>query len=241
VNARDEFGHTALHNASAALSLPAIDLLLAAGADVRAVSKSGTTPLHWAASAGEGENDATAQLAIIEQLVKRGASLHATNAEGQSALHHAASEGRLEVVEYLLKQGLSANAKDRLDRTPLHDAMELHRAITFGLRGDGSREVAIARTLISHGADVEAVAYEEDNETDGDGDRARTITVRRPVTLRQMAERKGLDWSPDGLNDGDDLNLFPLQGANVEQSLSQWRTRNAVKQEFLEMLDQATP
>ncbi|HEX5106551.1 MAG TPA: ankyrin repeat domain-containing protein [Pirellulaceae bacterium] len=237
VNARDEEEYTALHSACAALSPLAVDLLLAAGADARAASKSGITPLLWAAAAGEGEADAAAQLAIIEQLVKHGANLHATNADGQSALHFAASEGRLEVVEYLLKQRLSANAKDRLDRTPLHDAMELHRTITFGLRGDGSREVAITRTLIEHGADIKAVAYLEDTEHVGEGDEVRTIVIRRPVTLRQLAQHKGLDWSPDD----EGFNQFPLQGGDVNRMVTQWRTRNAVKQEFLEMLDQANP
>lgn len=85
VSARDTDGSTPLHCAAWKGHRPAVELLLAAGADVRAVNTNehwGTTPLHAAAHAN--------QAAIAELLIAAGADIEAVDLEGRTPLQHTA-------------------------------------------------------------------------------------------------------------------------------------------------------
>lgn len=62
---------------------------------------------------------------------------------GTSPLHYAAQNGQYEMVDVLLKAGLSRDARTKVDRTPLHYASQ-----------EGHSE--IVSLLIWYGADVEA-------------------------------------------------------------------------------------
>lgn len=66
-----------------------------------------------------------------------------TESNGSTALHRASSDGRLDVVQYLLAQGVDVNAKDEHTCTPLH------RASRNGC-------IEVVRYLIEKGADVNA-------------------------------------------------------------------------------------
>jgi ankyrin repeat protein len=72
-----------------------VDALVAAGANVKATSTSGTTPLMLAAESGT--------LAAVQRLVTAGADVNALEqAKGQSALMFAAAFDRADVVAFLL-------------------------------------------------------------------------------------------------------------------------------------------
>lgn len=43
----------------------------------------------------------------------------------QTALHYAAAKGQVAIVSRLLKLGAPTDAKDQMDRTPIHLAAEL--------------------------------------------------------------------------------------------------------------------
>ncbi len=116
---------------------------LAAGVDVNAKDKYGTTPLHRAAEKGHKE--------VVALLIAKGADVNAMTNTGWTSLHFAALKGRKEIAELLLASGADVNAKDKTrGGTPLHYA-----AISPNY-GRGHKE--IAELLITKGADVNAKA-----------------------------------------------------------------------------------
>ena len=79
------------------------ELLISKGADVKARSGNGETPLHYAANKE-----------IAEILISQGADVNATgNPCKQSPLHLAAEKGNTGVAEALLAHGVDVNVKDR--------------------------------------------------------------------------------------------------------------------------------
>src|SRR5687768_11020403 len=80
-NAKDPQGHTPLMLAAAFGSSEAVQLLVASGADVKAVSTSGITALHWA----------TGDVRKAGLLLDRGADVHASSQLGRTPLLVAAS------------------------------------------------------------------------------------------------------------------------------------------------------
>jgi ankyrin repeat protein len=107
-------GWTPLHLAAFFGRGDAVDVLLAAGADVRAVSRNheGNMPLH-AALAGRGVGR------ISTALLARGADVRATDAGGHTALHHAAFRDDAGLVNTLLAHGADPAAKNRQGQTAL--------------------------------------------------------------------------------------------------------------------------
>src|SRR5262245_38859517 len=73
------------------------DLLLNAGADVKAATRYKITPLSLACSNGNAS--------MIERLLKAGADPNGTSEEGQTALMVASLSGKAEAVKLLLTRG----------------------------------------------------------------------------------------------------------------------------------------
>lgn len=92
-------GFTPLHLAAWFGHTKAVELLLARGADPRAVAANGTAlePLNSAAAAGN--------TVIVHLLLDRGADVDATQEHGITALHSAAAHNDLEMVTLLLGRG----------------------------------------------------------------------------------------------------------------------------------------
>lgn len=63
----------------------------------------------------------------LQTLKNLGVDLSSQNTERRTALHEACADGNLEIVGYLLRHGCSVHVRDRLDRTPLQDAIENDR------------------------------------------------------------------------------------------------------------------
>jgi ankyrin repeat protein len=141
VNATDSLGETALMAASSGGQTAVAQLLLSRGADVNAGDKYGETALMNAAGLGH--------LKVVKLLLAHGADL---NAQGHgpllslTALMSAASEGHTTVVGALLDAGADPN---------LHNQTWAMTALAYAVRGD---HVDTTRTLIAHGADVNATS-----------------------------------------------------------------------------------
>lgn len=110
VNCRDIFQWTPLIIASNYDRSKVVALLLDRGADVDAVSTSGSSALLQASSHGH--------LDVVHILVARGANIHLRNRGGSSSLVVAAMHERLPVCEYLLSVGadLAAISHDNPSR-----------------------------------------------------------------------------------------------------------------------------
>lgn len=129
VNARDQYGKTALHKSAGAPfhhRLPP-EVLLELGADIDARASSGETPLHSAA----GSRHAHAALVLIEA----GADLEARTARGQTPLewglihsHNAQLPRLLALVDVLLSAGAVASDDARALMKKVSEEFEFHRA-----------------------------------------------------------------------------------------------------------------
>lgn len=144
VDARGEYGETALHNAASGGAAEVAEVLLGHGADVRAKDKYGETALHKVASGCAAE--------VVEVLLRYGADVHAKDNYGYTALHEAASYARAEVTEVLLRHGADVHAKCGDGHTPLHLAAWYERSED----SNTSDDVAVMELLLRHGADENA-------------------------------------------------------------------------------------
>jgi hemoglobin len=129
-------GRTLLHGASAAGSLPMVELLLRLGADPNAAATGGHAPLYClgneCVAPGGGE--------VVRALLRGGAKVDAHDGVKHcTALHMAARRGNVEVAEALLDCGADIEARDSLGETPLR------RAVNCGKTG-------VASLLLTRGA-----------------------------------------------------------------------------------------
>lgn len=125
-------GYTALHYAVGVGDTHLTDTLIAAGADVNALSQHNfATPLHVAVLQGRVD--------LVSQLLAAGANIGAVNCNGQSALHFAAYRNDEPMLQRLLAAGAAPSLKDAGGRTPLDWA--IHRGSSSAilhLRNAGS-------------------------------------------------------------------------------------------------------
>lgn len=117
VNARDEYGWTALHRACVFGQSAAVQMLLSWGADVNAKDKKRKTPLHDCAT---GLDETAPAMAM---LVKAGALIEARDTYGYTPLMVAVEYTNLAGVMFLLACGAKTDWRDRRGR----DAMKISR------------------------------------------------------------------------------------------------------------------
>ena len=94
----------------------AVERLMAAGADINAVSRNAlrNTPLHAAVAGGHVE--------VSLLLINAAADVNVADAGGHTAFHIAAEAGYVPVARALFERGADAHAVDAEDRTPLSRA-----------------------------------------------------------------------------------------------------------------------
>lgn len=113
------------------------DVLLAAGADVNAVTRESMkiTALHSAVTAQRFE--------MARELLKRGANVNPSQAEnGITPLHEAAANGSIEFAKLLLEHKANLSAKTRDGKTPLDFAVSRSQKemATFLREWEGTRK-----------------------------------------------------------------------------------------------------
>jgi ankyrin repeat protein len=135
VNAAQGDGMTALHWAAMNGDVELTDMLVYAGANVRATTRLGSyTPLYLASQHGHAT--------VIQSLVKAGADVKAGTPNGTTPLMVAAASGDVESVRTLLDHGAEINGRDGVRwQTPVMYAAANNRA-------------AVIELLASKGADL---------------------------------------------------------------------------------------
>lgn len=167
VNATQGDGMTALHWAAEHGNAELARVLVAAGANVRAVTRLGDyTPLHIAARGGAS--------GVVGALLEAGADVHArTSAGGVTPLHYAAAAGDRTSVALLLEHGADVDVAEPMwQQTPLMFAAAAGRT-------------AVVRTLVEAGASPARTARVLDMDQREQEDRA--DRQRRGQMQRQIA------------------------------------------------------
>ena len=156
---RDDRGNTPLHSTVSRHqeSHKIVEILLANGADVRAINKDGKTPLHLVGDSTYFAPDETVTRQItINILIGKGADINAKDNDGKTPLHWAipprySDEEHIArckiMIDTLIAKSADVNAKDNDRNTPLHL----------------TQNKVIAELLIAKGADVNANNYRENS------------------------------------------------------------------------------
>jgi ankyrin repeat protein len=143
VNAAQGDGMTALHWAAMNGDSELTQMLIVAGANVRATTRLGAyTPLYLASQQGHAP--------VVEALLAAGADVKAGTPNGTTPLMVAAASGELDAVKVLVASGAEVNGKDGVRlQTPLMYAAASNRA-------------AVIDFLVSKGADLTATSKVSD-------------------------------------------------------------------------------
>ncbi len=143
VNAAQGDGMTALHWAAMSGDLELAQMLVFAGANVRATTRLGAyTSLFLASQQGHAT--------VIDALIKAGSDVKAGTPNGTSPLMVAAAAGKADAVKVLVDAGADVNAKDGVRaQTPIMYAAAANRADVITL-------------LASKGADLKATSKVSD-------------------------------------------------------------------------------
>ncbi len=139
VNSAQGDGMTALHWAAMKDNVELAEMLLFAGANVKATTRlGGYTPLTLAAKNGNA--------AMVRALIKRGADVKATTATGVTPLMLAAQSGSADAVKALIEGGADVNAKENVRQ---------ETALMFAATHN---RMDAMQVLLQHGADVKATS-----------------------------------------------------------------------------------
>jgi ankyrin repeat protein len=129
-------GTTALHEAVRQNDLKKVEALIAGGADVKAATRYGVTPIGLAALNGNAP--------ILRRLLDAGADPNSASPGGETALMTAARTGNVDAVQLLLDRRANVNASD---------ATHAQTALMWAA---AENHTPIVRLLVAHGADVNA-------------------------------------------------------------------------------------
>jgi serine/threonine-protein phosphatase 6 regulatory ankyrin repeat subunit B len=113
INAKNEFGFTALHFASNGENLEIVEMLVNAGASIDIKNAQEFTPLHFAVLSDRNN--------IVRFFITQNPeSINTAGFYGRTALHFASDWGNLEMVKMLVEAGAKIDIQDNEGNTPLH-------------------------------------------------------------------------------------------------------------------------
>ncbi len=139
VNAAQGDGMTALHWAAMKNDAELAQMLLYAGANVRATTRIGAyTPLILAAKNGNA--------AVMEPLIAGGSDINAETSNGTTVLMLAAASGNTDAVKLLLDKGADVNAQESV------------RGLNAAMFAAASNRSAVVKLLADYGADLTATS-----------------------------------------------------------------------------------
>jgi ankyrin repeat protein len=139
VNAAQGDGMTALHWAAMSGDVELAQMLIVAGANVKATTRLGSyTPLYLASQQGHGN--------VVQALIKAGGDVKTGTPNGTTPLMVAAASGDVDAVRALLEAGADVNAKDGV------------RAQTPIIYAAASNRAAVIELLAAKGADLKATS-----------------------------------------------------------------------------------
>jgi ankyrin repeat protein len=191
-------GTTALHWAVQADDAATTDLLIRAGADVKAVSRYGVTALALAAQNGNA--------AIVDRLLRAGADPQTASPEGETVLMTAARAGSTAVVKLLLSHGANPDARERwLGQTALMWAA-------------AENHPAVVETLLEVGADpnVSSKIYADYDLKPKEGGTPKANESKGGMSALHYAARQGAKEAVEALAaKGVDLNQADPDGVTA--------------------------
>jgi ankyrin repeat protein len=166
-------GATALHWAVNRNNLDLVDLLLRAGADVKATNRYGVQPISLAAENGNP--------AIIARLLKSGADPNAALPGGETALMTAARVGNADAIKALLVAGAKVDWRDET------------RGETALMWAAAHNNADAIRMLIEFGADVNARTSNKPRQAGRKSESGNTFSANPPTgfTAFMFAVRAG--------------------------------------------------
>ena len=120
IDAQDDSGKTALHNAAINGDETKVRDLLKQDANTEATDSDNCTPLHYAVDSNHES--------IVKILLEHKANANAIDVDKTTPAHTAAQKGFIDIAKMLKQHGADFNAKDKNDDTPLIFAtMNMHR------------------------------------------------------------------------------------------------------------------
>lgn len=135
IEAENEYGYTALHEAARVGDVRSAAFLINAGANVNAVNNKGWTPLHRASNYGN--------LDVVKLLIEKEAKINLQESEGLIPLVIAIEREHFDIAKYLVIKGGDPNAIGKKGRPALISALKKDR-------------MRLAHLLIENGADPNA-------------------------------------------------------------------------------------
>ena len=150
VNAAGGDGFTALHWAAKTGNREVAEVLLAAGADMRATTRLGShMPLHVASAAG--------QAGVAEALLDAGAPVDAHTGTGAQPIHFAAASGSAPTLGVLAARGADLNAVEpQWGQTPLMFAAGTGRTAAVGALLEAGADPSVTAAVLDVAARAES-------------------------------------------------------------------------------------
>lgn len=119
VNIRDKFGYTPLLRAITKNRFDNVKFLVLNGADIHLKENLGFDALNTAIYSRSNNFE------LIKFLFEKGADINTkTKRSGNTPLHHASELGRIDVLKWLMAQGVDVNLMNNYTETPLHKAAD---------------------------------------------------------------------------------------------------------------------
>jgi len=153
VRSKDYYNNTVLMEATSGGSAQVVEILLAAGADVKATNEKGETALMHAATL-DHSFDPQQRLPMIDALLKKGADINGSDEKGRTPLLHSVVQymseaggviSHPEIVKRLLERGANVQAQDQNGDNALMLTTNVYRG-----------EPEIVRVLVEKGIKLDA-------------------------------------------------------------------------------------